>query len=157
VGGINTYAYVRNNPLHYTDPSGLNPVAGAIEGAEIGTVTCGPYCGVAGAIIGGVVGSAIGDAISDVISSVMESRSRGNNDGEASDPDSTKGLVPINPGRDCNGNCKPCPPNQVWQHSGNAHGSTNGIHYHGIVWNQNPSTCECFPTRVSGPTSESMK
>lgn len=62
-GGISTYAYVRNNPLHYTDPSGLNPVAGAIEGAEIGTVTCGPYCGVAGAIIGGMAGTVVFDYI----------------------------------------------------------------------------------------------
>lgn len=60
---MNTYGYVRNNPLRYADPSGLNPIAGAIEGAELGTVTCGPYCGIAGAIIGGVIGATAGDYI----------------------------------------------------------------------------------------------
>jgi hypothetical protein len=53
--------------LRYTDPSGLNPISGAIEGAELGTATCGPYCGIAGGIVGGMIGSAIGDAISDVV------------------------------------------------------------------------------------------
>jgi len=63
LGGINTYTYVRDNPLRYTDPSGLNPIAGAIEGGEVGTAICGPYCGVAGALIGGYGGLAASDYI----------------------------------------------------------------------------------------------
>jgi len=39
---LNRYAYVVNNPLKYTDPTGefLNIVVGAIAGAVIGGVTC---------------------------------------------------------------------------------------------------------------------
>ena len=48
-----TYAYARNNPVHYVDPDGKNP--GTAAGAGIGTfVAPGP-----GTIIGAVVGTAI--------------------------------------------------------------------------------------------------
>jgi RHS repeat-associated protein len=51
-GGINTYAYAGGNPVGYTDPLGLNPVGGAITGAEVGSVF-----GPAGTVVGGVVGA----------------------------------------------------------------------------------------------------
>ena len=71
-----------------------------------------------------------------------------------SDPSS--GLEPFNPGRDCDGKCNPCPPNQMWTDPGDAHGSTGGVHYHGIVWNQAPD-CTCYPNRVSGSSPGDMK
>ena len=55
-GGLNRYMYVNGNPLMYTDPLGLNPVAGAIGGAQIGTAI---FPGV-GTVIGGVVGAGLG-------------------------------------------------------------------------------------------------
>src|SRR5437868_12160552 len=47
--------YAEANPLMYADPDGLNPVAGAVGGAEIGSVF-----GPAGTVIGGVVGAGAG-------------------------------------------------------------------------------------------------
>ncbi|MYL85397.1 hypothetical protein GTA51_20135 [Desulfovibrio aerotolerans] len=78
-------------------------------------------------------------------------------DSSRSDPQSAKNLKPVNPGRNNNKDCKPCPPDETWSHPGNAHGSTGGTHYHGIIWNQNPSDCICHPKRVSGPTPDKLK
>lgn len=50
-GGLNTYAYVGNNPLRYIDPYGLNP-ATAEASAIGGTFVCGPACGVVGGLVG---------------------------------------------------------------------------------------------------------
>jgi hypothetical protein len=47
--------YAEANPLMYADPDGLNPVAGAVGGAELGSVF-----GPAGTVIGGVVGAGAG-------------------------------------------------------------------------------------------------
>jgi hypothetical protein len=47
--------YAEANPLMYADPDGLNPVAGAVGGAEIGSVF-----GPAGTVIGGVIGAGAG-------------------------------------------------------------------------------------------------
>ncbi len=57
-GGWNKFSYVESSPLNYTDPLGLNPVAGAIGGAGIGTAI---FPGV-GTVIGGVVGAGVGAA-----------------------------------------------------------------------------------------------
>jgi hypothetical protein len=139
LGGINTYAYVGGNPVNSVDPLGL------FGQTDEGGVSCfGCHRG-----------------IDDILDSIYPSKqpplfppaipTNGN------DPASAQGLTPVNPGRGCNGNCNPCPPNQLWSHPGNAHGSTGGVHYHGIIWNQNPKTCECRPNRVSGPDSSQMK
>jgi RHS repeat-associated protein len=62
-------------------------------------------------------------------------------------------LPRVNPGRDAAGNCNPCPPDgPPWQDPGDAHGSTGGSHWHWIKYNQNPTTCECYPTRMDSPT-----
>ena len=55
--------------------------------------------------------------------------------------------VPVDPGRDCKGNCNPCPPNQYWIVEEPGHGGER--HEHGIEWNQNKKSCTCYPKRIS--------
>jgi RHS repeat-associated protein len=70
--------------------------------------------------------------------------------GKTADPHT---LPQVNPGRDANGNCLPCPEEPpAWEAEGNAHGSTTGTHWHWLKYNQNSVTCECFPARGSSPT-----
>lgn len=69
-GGINTYAYANGSPTLFTDPDGLNPFVGAIEGGEIGLAVGGPP----GAIIGIVVGAVGGYLIADQIDTVFFSK-----------------------------------------------------------------------------------
>jgi len=145
-GGTNLYAYVRGRPTTNKDPLGLVP--NVLEVTCIDPVQ--PVCWV----------GAAGDLASDLFALYLATKvaanvvamSRGN-----SDPASAKGLVPVDVGRCPNGACNPCPPDQIWVATGNAHGSTNGIHYHGIVWNQDKTTCVCYPKRVSGATPDDLK
>jgi len=51
-GGLNTYGYVLANPIRYTDPEGLNPLAGAIGGGAV--------AGPVGAVVGLGIGLGIG-------------------------------------------------------------------------------------------------
>lgn len=39
---------------------------------------------------------------------------------------------------------------------GNAHGTTGGSDAHGIIYNQNKETCECFPHRVSADSEQDI-
>jgi RHS repeat-associated protein len=48
----NGYSYVGNNPLSYTDPSGMMTLAGT--GATVGAAACGPVCAGVGAAIGAI-------------------------------------------------------------------------------------------------------
>ncbi|MDX2108969.1 MAG: RHS repeat-associated core domain-containing protein [Verrucomicrobiota bacterium] len=52
------------------------------------------------------------------------------------------------PGKDNCGKCNPCPPNVIWTARGSEHGSTNGFHVNYYRWDQNPTTCKCFFSRL---------
>ncbi len=141
-GGFNTYLYAHHNPINNIDHDGQSTLV-LQQGWKLIFVPL-PGARVAGGIII-VVGGTI--LLNEVYQNV---RSRGK-----SDPIS--GKKPINPGRNRDGKCKPCPPDEFWEAPGSAHGSTCGTHWHGIVWNQDPATCMCFPKRVSGPSRDNLR
>lgn len=66
-------------------------------------------------------------------------------------------LPIVKPGRDCHGNCKPCPPGQQpWReanHAAGGHGSTTGFHWHRILYKQNikDPDCVCYPKKEDSP------
>ena len=59
-GGLNRPGYVGGNPLTFTDPHGLNPVAGGVLGAEVGTALFPGVGTVVGALVGAGIGAIIG-------------------------------------------------------------------------------------------------
>lgn len=166
LGGINLYEYVQNRPSGARDPLGLQaatfagtavaPGPGTVAGAlidiasDVGVVTA-----IAGAI--GIGGAALADAIMTGTKSTASSDPNNPTQTNGKDPPSAQGNKPFNPGRNPDGSCKPCPPPQYWCHPGNQHGSTNGSHGHGLIWNQNPATCMCYPNRLSGPDTNNLK
>jgi RHS repeat-associated protein len=140
-GDVNLYLYTHANPVNFVDPSGnfvfvpvipaIPPLVGAAADAAV--------------IVGGIIGgAAIGDFILDNI--FQQSRAK---------RDPIQGVQPVKVGRDCDGNCNPCPPAPApWEQPGNAHGSTSGSHWHWIEWHQdkNDPDCTCYPVRRSGAT-----
>ncbi|MBK9117017.1 MAG: RHS repeat-associated core domain-containing protein [Betaproteobacteria bacterium] len=74
---------------------------------------------------------------------------------------STRETLPIvRPGRDCNGNCNPCPDGSgPIREPGNQHGSTSGWHFHRIVYHQdkNDPACTCYPKSEDSPDGINWK
>ncbi len=69
-GGWNRFGYVGGNAIGFTDPNGLNPVAGAIAGASAGSAF-----GPVGTVVGGAVGAGVGAAIGwDVVGPMLQSK-----------------------------------------------------------------------------------
>ncbi|MGF1531293.1 MAG: RHS repeat domain-containing protein [Puniceicoccaceae bacterium] len=64
-----------------------------------------------------------------------------------------------NPGRDGQGNCRPCPPNTWWwarNTKPGEHGSENCFHVNHYIWSQNPQTCQCHFSRRGAKDSETI-
>lgn len=80
--------YVRGNLIAYIDPLGMSPVAGAIEGAEIGSAV---FPGV-GTVVGGLVRAGVGWWIVDKIGNAINQVTTPT----TGEPDSTY----VNPGRE---------------------------------------------------------
>lgn len=139
--GPSIYGYAGQNPLAKVDPRGelfflpAIPIIGPALGGAAGVL--------GEAAIGLTIGTGTGIGLA-WLNEKWQGRTRGKTD-------PVQGQVPVNPGRDCNGKCNPCPQNEYWEAEGDAHGSTGGRHRHGIEWNQDPATCMCYPKRISAP------
>jgi RHS repeat-associated protein len=142
---LNLYSYVRNSPLNWVDPLGLQAIP--VPMPRPVPMPPGPTPGTDQAA----------DQLRDFVEGTAEgfrqvidfwisfARSRGQ-----SDPHT---LPRVNPGRNARGKCNPCPePPPPWEAPGKRHGSTGGSHWHGVFYNQNSETCECYPDRYAGPT-----
>ncbi len=121
-GGLNVYGYANQNPLNYFDPDGKQAQAIPIIAPIV------------------LVGCALSPGCRDLAKNWMESRSRGKGDPVV--------LPPVNPGKDCDGNCKPCPPGARCFVDKPGHGHENG-YWHEIRYNQDLKTCMCYPDRPS--------
>ena len=68
VNGLNLYAYCRNNPVMYSDPSGHSLISAIIIGAIVGAVVGGVYGGITAhmsgqSVLGGVLSGIVGGLI----------------------------------------------------------------------------------------------
>ncbi|GDY36529.1 RHS repeat-associated core domain-containing protein [Acidovorax sp. NB1] len=145
-GGWNRFAYVGGNPLSSVDTNGLQPAL-PIPAPPPSVVPPGGSTGSPGYMPvpdlfkpspllptwnwGGVTWP-----------NWMGSRRPG---GVRNDPVI---LPPVNPGRDCDGKCNPCPPGARWFVPRPGHGHENG-YWKEIRYNQDPTTCMCYPDRPS--------
>ncbi len=64
MGGLNTYGYVKGDPLKFADPWGLAPNDACVATWTLGGATCG---GAAGSAVGGAVGGVGGGAACTVV------------------------------------------------------------------------------------------
>lgn len=119
------------NPLSFSDPTGEIVLAPAV------------YYGVLTLDTAGALWWAAQHPIT-IPTSPMESRSQGS--GAEARP------LDVNPGKDCDGNCLPCPPNPPnpppFDHDGDAHGSDRGFHTHQWQYHQDPD-CMCRARKAS--------
>jgi hypothetical protein len=144
-GGVNTYAYARNNPLRFTDPAGLaetgakiggaiggtplGAIAGGIVGAGGGVIVCSPsgVGAIGGAGVGGVEGAVIGGTLGATARAVIGSA--------VEDICKNKGCPPCNPPVGTIGyRIDSVPPSKP-------HHPFPGTH---VQMNQNPNNCRCF-------------
>ncbi len=145
---MNTYGYVRGNPTTQYDPDGRFIFVAAFGW---GAATAMADMAVAGAATWWWQNQVLPNQ-------------NGTNGGPLARPDPVEArgnyhptLPHVKPGRDCNGNCNPCPPGQApWReanHGANSHGSPTGFHWHKIVYNQveKDPDCKCIPQKLDSP------
>jgi RHS repeat-associated protein len=143
--GVSTFTYVDARPTQNVDQLGLQATTVDACYARHGPACSGGELAPPApryapeALGGGFVAWAWCKMTGCILPNAQESR--GN-----SDPVK---LPPVNPGKDCDGNCKPCPPGARWFVNKPGHGHENG-YWHTIVYNQDPRTCMCYPDRPSG-------
>ncbi|MEB0011498.1 hypothetical protein QN379_04600 [Glaciimonas sp. Gout2] len=107
------------NPVSYSDPFGLNPVAGAIGGAGVGSAF-----GPVGTVVGGVAGAGVGAWVGwNVVGSMFNQN--GPDDPIVYPENPTAAAekfdrIPRSSGRLCPSD------NSVWEQDTSSHGGSNG-------------------------------
>ena len=136
-GDTNLYGYVLGDPVNLIDPNGQ--VALVIPWIVLGA-------GTFAAVLATPAGQqALTDFVNGVLDSIQALIDALNNLLARGHTDPYAFPKTLNPGKDCNGNCNPCPPNgPVWTHT-HLNGTSNS---HQIIWDQNPTTCICYSKRI---------
>jgi RHS repeat-associated protein len=70
-GGINLYRYNFNDPVNFVDVTGRNPVAVALEGAELGAEIGTALFPGGGTVVGTIVGATVGAVVGEVASETL--------------------------------------------------------------------------------------